>query len=65
MMSGHLVIEEFHVTVSVRRGLPDRACRAVRRVLGGRGFRTELSRAVRVVIRRHPALVQVRVTITR
>jgi hypothetical protein len=64
-MSGYLIIEEFHLTLSVRRGLSDRACAAVRPVLGGRRFRTELSRAVRVVIRRHPALVHVRVTISR
>jgi len=64
-MAGYVVIEELHVTVTIARKLPDPACAVIRRVLGSRRFRANLDRAVRNVVHRHPALAQVRVTISR
>jgi hypothetical protein len=64
-MAELLLIEEFHLSFLVPRGLPDAACRAVRRTLGGARFRAALLRAARELIRRHPPLGPVRLTLAR
>jgi hypothetical protein len=59
-----LLMDEFHVGIYVPRGIPPPESGAIRQVLDEPGFRADLRRAVRAVIRRRPALGKVRVTIT-
>ena len=64
-MAERVVIEQFHITVFVPRGLSPAACRAVRRTLAGVGFRDRLGRAVRAVVRRHRSLDRTSVALSR
>lgn len=64
-MTKILLIEQFHLSVFVPRGLGDAAAAAICRTLGGAGFRAALRRAIQDVFRRYPALRHVRVTLTR
>ncbi len=65
MMTNLLTIDEFHVTVLVRRRRPEPEYMAVRRTLDSRRFRAELARAIRQVFRRYPALLKVWVQVSR
>jgi hypothetical protein len=60
-----LVIEEFHTTIFVPRGLQESEYRAIRRALNSQRFQAELRRAVGQVIRRHRSLAKIRLTISR
>jgi hypothetical protein len=60
-----ILIDEFHVSIRAPRGLRDAGYAAMRRTLDDRGFQAELRRAVRDVVRRHPPLSKVRLTLTR
>jgi hypothetical protein len=60
-----VLIEEFHLSLYVPRGLPVAAARVVRRTLASARFRARLAAAVRVVVRRHPSLAPVTLTLTR
>jgi hypothetical protein len=64
-MAKSVLIEAFHLGLYVPRGLPDAAARAVRRTLASARFRTRLAAAARQVVRRHPSLAPVTVTLTR
>ena len=64
-MRKFLVVDEFHLTVSAPRTLPDSAVGSIRRTLDGPRFRAALRRAVRGVFRRHPPLAAVRITLSR
>jgi len=61
---GRVLIEEFHLTLTVARTSPDGLVQAVRRTVNGRAFRTALRRAVRQVFAAVPALAPVRVTLS-
>ena len=64
-MAKRLLMEEYHLTVFVPRGLREPQYRAIRRALDSRRFRTELGRAVRQAFRRYAALQQVRIQLSR
>jgi hypothetical protein len=63
-MAKAIPMEEFHVSIFVRRGLPETELTAIYRTLNRASFRVELRRAVGKVIRRHPALRSIRFTVT-
>jgi hypothetical protein len=60
-----ILLDEFHVTICVPNTLLSSEEVAIRKALDEPGFRTALSREVRAVVRRRPALARVRVTVTR
>jgi len=64
-MTKMILIDEFHLSVSVPRGLPEPEYRTIRHSLDGRRFRVDLGRAIRQVIRRDRSLRKVRVRLTR
>ena len=64
-MTKMILIDEFHLSVSVPRGLPEPECRTIRHALDDRRFRTDLGQAIRYVFRRYPSLHQVRVRLSR
>ena len=63
-MPARVLLEEFHLTVTVSRSVPpadrDRHCA----VLRGRAFRAALRRAVRDLARAFPALARARLTVS-
>jgi len=59
-----ILINEFHVSLYVPRGLPDRECDAILRDLDGARFRAQLQRAARNLIRQYPALNRVTVRVS-
>jgi len=60
-----LLMEEFHLSVFVPRGLRNRDYVAIRRVLTSQRFHTRLSRAMRDVCRLYRGLRPARITVTR
>jgi hypothetical protein len=64
-MAKAILMDEFHLTVFVPRGLRAAEYDAVRRTLDGVGFRAKLGRAARGVFRQYPSLSKVKITITR
>lgn len=64
-MAPRILIEEFHLTVFVPRGLCAVESRAIRRALDSRQLHTDLGRAVRQVFHRYPALQRVRIQLSR
>ena len=60
-----LLLDEFHVTVYVKRGLRAAVCASMRRALDSATFQRELRRDVRTALGRYPELRKTRVTITR
>ena len=64
-MAKLIVIDEFHVTVSVLRGLAETEYEAIGQTLANAAFQTDLRRAIREVFRRYPALSRVRATLSR
>ena len=63
-MSKPLLIEEFHVTVFARRGLPDAEYNAMRRTLDDRRFQSDLRRAIRAVVRQYHSLSKARIKLS-
>jgi len=59
-----ILIEEFHLSVYVPRGLPDAACNAIRRDLNDARFRARLGRTIREFVRQYPSLNQVTVKVS-
>jgi hypothetical protein len=59
-----VLLDEFHLTLTVPRATPDPAREAARRAANGRRFRAELRRAVRAALARYPALARVRAALT-
>jgi hypothetical protein len=57
-MSRALLIEEFHISVTVPRGLRPIESAGMRRTLIGNRFRRALRDAVRDLQRRHPMLAK-------
>ena len=64
-MSKTIVFDEFHLTLLVPPRIREAETIAIKRVLDSRRFQRDLARAVRTVIRRYPALRQVRVRLSR
>lgn len=64
-MAKSILMEEFHVSVWVPRGLEKSAYAAIRRTLIAARFRAELQRAVRGVAGRRPSLRLARFVLTR
>ena len=64
-MARPILIEEFHVTVTMPPGLARRVYDSASRTLNGTRFQTALRRAMRAVFGRHPSLAKVRVVVTR
>jgi len=64
-MSKSMLIEEFHLSLYVPRGLSDAECGAIRRDLDDARFRARLGRAVRDLIRQYPSLHKLRTTVSR
>jgi hypothetical protein len=64
-MATAILMDQFHLTVFVPRGLRAAGYDAIRRTLDGAGFRTRPGRAVRGVFRRYPSLTKAKIRITR
>jgi hypothetical protein len=64
-MAEPVLLDEFHMTVYVPRGLPEAAYEAMRRALDRARFQASLARAARGVFRQHPALRRARVALSR
>jgi len=64
-MADTVLIDELHLTVRIPTDLADAEKQAVRRTLAGADFLRRLGRAVRLVVRGHPELARVRVSLTR
>lgn len=64
-MADLITIEEFHLTVLVPPGLPERQTEAIRRTLDGRRFQVRLLSAARKVCRRYAALRKARLRLSR
>lgn len=64
-MPTSILMDEFHLTVYVPRGLRAAAYRAIRPTLDDARFRAALRRASRGVVGRNPSLGKIRVTLTR
>jgi hypothetical protein len=64
-MADRIVIDEFHLTLEVPRGLPDSESEAIRRTLDSARFQVRLRRAAQRVCGRQRSLVKVRVQLSR
>lgn len=64
MARAGVMMDQLHVTVYLRRGLPENVYAGVRRTLRSKRFAADLHRGVREVFRKYPALKQTRFTIT-
>jgi hypothetical protein len=60
-----IVMDEFHITVYVPRGLTEEESRAIRRTLDGASFRGRLLRAVQGVFARYRSLSSTMASLTR
>jgi hypothetical protein len=59
-----ILIEEFHVTVSARRGLSETDYLAMRRAFASQRFHAELRRAVGAVVCQYPPLARTQVKLS-
>ncbi len=64
-MTRYELVEEYHVSVYVPRGLPAAASRAARRALARPSFRARLERTARDVLQRYPSLAKAACRVTR
>ena len=64
-MAERIVIEEYHLTVLVPRGLPETEAEAIRLTLADPAFEARLRRAVKRVFRREAALDEAKVRLGR
>lgn len=64
-MSKRIVIEEYHLTVLVPRGLPEVEADSIRRTLTDPVFEKRLHRSVRRVFRREASLGKTQVRLSR
>ena len=64
-MASPIVLDEFHLTLLVPRGLSETESAAARHGIDDRLFQARLLRAARKACRRHPALRKVRVRLSR
>jgi hypothetical protein len=59
-----IIIDEFHVTVLVKQGLPETEYATIHRTLNGKQFRADLGHSVRTVVSRYPALRKVKIKVS-
>ena len=64
-MAERIVIEEYHLTVLVPRGLPETEAEAIRMTLADPAFEGRLRRAARRVFRREASLTEAKVRLSR
>jgi hypothetical protein len=64
-MPRNVLIDELHLSLYIAPGLPPEDTNTIRAILFGRRFSADLRQAVKVVIRRYPALRAVRFRLTR
>jgi hypothetical protein len=64
-MARFILVEEIHLSIYVPHGLPAAEDQAIRATLIDTRFHAELRRAIRKVVRHHPALRVVRVKLSR
>jgi hypothetical protein len=64
-MARAVKMDQFHLTIYVPQGLAPAEYDAIRRTLDDARFHAVLRRAVRKVVRAHPALAHVRVALSR
>ena len=60
-----VLLDAFLLQISVPKSLPDAEVAAARRVLDRRSFRKRLLRVIEEVVRRHPELARIALTLTR
>jgi hypothetical protein len=65
MVARHVVIDEFHLTVTTPPGTPPDELDAVQQILDREGFQRDLRRAARRVFRRHGLGEKVKVRLSR
>ncbi len=63
-MPDRVLLEEFHLTLTVSANIPDDVQAALRRAINARAFRTAVRRAIVQVFRTVPALGRVRLTLS-
>jgi hypothetical protein len=63
-MPERVVLEEFHLTITVAPSLADNVCEAIRHRLNTRTFRRSFEAAVRAVIRSLPDGDRVRIVVS-
>lgn len=63
-MARSVMFDQYHLSIFVRRGLPEQDYRAIRRVLKSTRFVIEMRRGVQAVINKYPALRKTRITVT-
>ena len=63
-MPDHVLLEEFHLTLSLPARMPDGDREAIRGIVNSQTFRASLRKAIREVIRTIPALVPLRVAVS-
>jgi hypothetical protein len=64
-LAKNLTIDEFRLTILVPHDLPERKCRAIRALLFAPRLRAELLHAIRKVFRRHLALTNTALKLSR
>lgn len=60
-----ILFDEYHLSITVSRGLAESACTAIRRRLCSRSFQTQLEQVIRDLFQRHLPLRQVRLRVSR
>ncbi len=64
-MAKHILLDEFHLTVTAPQGLEEAEYLAMRRVLDAKRFQTALRRAIRAVFRQQADFRKARLTLSR
>ena len=62
-MANWVLMDNFNVSVFIRRNLPRPQVRSIRRTLDGSGFKQNLQKAVQSVFNRYPSLRKTRVSV--
>ena len=63
-MPEQMMIEQYHVTLTISDRVPDEQASVIRRVLTNRKFRAAFRRTVKSVLWTYPELRRVQVTVT-
>jgi len=64
-MAKLILMEEFHISMHVSRGLSEAESRTIHRTLDGKNIQAALRRAVEEVVRRYPSLTKTHVNLSR
>ena len=63
-MPDHVLLEEFHLTLTLPAKMPHGDREAIRRIVNGQQFRASLRRAIRDLFRTIPALRPIRLMLS-